>query len=61
MDRFDRSNIDVELALWPDSSAEARMPPTAQSVPRGARRGHLSFDCGAGAFTYGRRPLFAVA
>jgi hypothetical protein len=52
----DRSSVGRELALRPECSAQARMPPTARPAPRGERRGVTGFDCGAGALFYGVTP-----
>jgi hypothetical protein len=40
----------VVLALRPECSAQARMPPTARSAPRGARRGLLVLTAGPVAY-----------
>jgi hypothetical protein len=40
----------VVLALRPESSAQARKPPTARFVPRGARRGSLVLTAGPVAY-----------
>lgn len=47
--RRNPSTVGKWLALWPEFSAEARMPPTARRAPRGGRHGSLDSDCGAGA------------
>jgi hypothetical protein len=44
-----RSRVVHELALRPESSIQARMPPTARSAPRGVWRGLLILTAGLGA------------
>ena len=43
-----------ELALRPERSAQAQMPPTARPAPRGARRGLLVLTAGPVPSYYGR-------
>jgi hypothetical protein len=42
----------VVLALRPELSTDARMPPTARSAPRGARRGLLFLTAGPVAYFF---------
>ena len=48
MSRRTQGSRFVQLALRPGRSAQARMPPTAQTAPRGERRGLPNFARGAG-------------
>lgn len=49
------------LALRPESSAQARLPPTAPLVPRGGRRGLLVLSAGPLAYPYGATHRQVVA
>ena len=44
--------LSVVLALRPESSAQARKPPTARSAPRGGRRGLLVLTAGPVVYSY---------
>ena len=52
----DRSRVEHELALRPESSAQTRMPPTARGAPRGERPGPLVLTAGPVSYLYGRHP-----
>src|SRR5438034_6179930 len=56
----DRSSVSRELALRPECSAQARMPPTAPPAPRGERRGLLVLTAGPVLCLYGRHPTGPV-
>jgi hypothetical protein len=49
------------LALRPEFSAQARMPPTALLAPRGVRRGLLVLTAGLVHYSYRRYPTGPVA
>jgi hypothetical protein len=51
---WNRSTVGQELALRPGFSAQARMPPTARSAPRGVRRGLLVLTAGLVPYFYRR-------
>jgi hypothetical protein len=57
----DRSSVNCALVLRPESSTQARMPPTVQSAPRGARRGLLVLIAGPVTCFYRRYPTVPVA
>ena len=55
-----RSTVGKWLALRPEFSAQARMPPTARPEPRGVRRGLLVLTAGPVPYSYGRCPTGPV-
>jgi len=52
--------VSRELALRPECSAQARMPPTARPAPRGERRGVLVLTAGPVLCFYGCQPTGPV-
>ncbi len=59
--RRNRSTVGNWLALRPEFSPQARMPPTALLAPRGERRGSLVLTAGPVPDSYGRYPTGPVA
>jgi hypothetical protein len=57
----DRSTVGRWLALRPECSTQARMPPTAFLAPRGVRRGLLVLTAGLVPDSYRRYPTGPVA
>ena len=57
----DRSTVDRWLALRPEFSTQARMPPTAFLAPRGVRRGLPVLTAGLVPDSYRRYPTGPVA
>ncbi len=56
-----RSSVAKRLALRPEFSPQARMPPTARSAPRGGRHGLLLLTAGPVPDSYRRYPTGLVA